>query len=152
MAISPYAANNKTPILLVQKNNIPQSIKDTLKELGTESVYIVGGEASISSKLEKHLPKVTKRIAGKNRYETSVEIAKFAFGESKAAFVTTGMDFADALSAGPVAGMKNSPIILSSKDELSDEAKQYLDSSKVDSLTIVGGENTLSGHLVEKIK
>lgn len=152
LAISPYAANNKTPILLVQKNNIPQSIKDTLKELGTESVYIVGGEASISSKLEKHLPKVTKRIAGKNRYETSVEIAKFAFGESKAAFVTTGMDFADALSAGPVAGMKNSPIILSSKDELSDEAKQYLDSSKVDSLTIVGGENTLSGHLVEKIK
>lgn len=152
LAISPYAASNGTPILLVQKNNIPESIKETLKELGTESVYIIGGEASVSSKLEKQLPKVAKRISGKNRFETSVEIAKFAFGESSEAFITTGTGFADALSAGPVAGMKKSPIILSSKEELSKEAKEYLDSSKTETLTIVGGENSLSETLVNKLK
>lgn len=152
LAISPYAASNGTPILLVQKNNVPESIKETLKELGTESVYIIGGEASVSSKLEKQLPKVAKRISGKNRFETSVEIAKFAFGESNEAFITTGSDFADALSAGPVAGMKKSPIILSSKEELSKEAKEYLDSSKIETLTIVGGENSLSENLVNKLK
>lgn len=66
-------------------------------------------EVSLSS-----LARTVKRVAGADRYATSQAIATFAFGASGAqtAYVATGANFPDALSAGSAAGSKGAPVVL----------------------------------------
>ena len=53
------------------------------------------------------------RYWGANRYETAVAVSEAVFPVGAGVvFVVTGVNFPDAVSAGPVAGMLNVPILL----------------------------------------
>jgi putative cell wall-binding protein/alpha-tubulin suppressor-like RCC1 family protein len=60
------------------------------------------------------------RIQGVNRYATAVEISKSAFpGQGvRRVFIASGVNFPDALSAGPVAATLNAPLLLTRPDFL----------------------------------
>ncbi|MCE5192273.1 MAG: cell wall-binding repeat-containing protein, partial [Actinomycetia bacterium] len=85
-------------------------------------VVILGGTAAISSTAENSLKTLlgaanVQRIGGTNRYETARLVAaatvKFLDCNYKgSAFVTTGLNFPDALAAGPLAAAKGWPIYL----------------------------------------
>lgn len=61
------------------------------------------------NKVDHSGSKNTRRIGGAVRYETSALIVKYAVRESKLGVYTSGEVFADALVAGPYAGLKNAP-------------------------------------------
>lgn len=85
------------------------------------------------------------RIEGETRYDTMANIVSSNFTRSPWAVVATGMGFPDALSASPLAGARNCPIILSSPDSLSAQAKQQLTALGVKDAYILGGTAALSG-------
>lgn len=68
-----------SPILLVEKDTIPKSTADTLQALHPGLIFVIGGTAVISNKVENDLnayaPAVV-RIAGANRYETAAAVAQ----------------------------------------------------------------------------
>ena len=101
------ANKENAPVLLTQKEKLPQVIKDEITRLKPEEVIIVGGEKSVNIKGLKNV----KRLAGKNRFETSVEVYKHVNPNGKVA-LASGLNFADALCATPLSSKESLPIIL----------------------------------------
>ena len=85
-------------------------------------------------------------IAGANRCQTAVEIAKSVFSSGPAGgevIIVNGWKFPDALSASTYAGVAEAPILLSKIDSLHKDTKAFLKNEwagKVSKVTVIGGE------------
>ena len=151
LAISSFASREAYPILLTKKNSIPHNVNKFIKDMNLENVYIVGGFNTISKEIEGKLPKITERFSGKDRYETAIKIANSKFNNSKKAYLVSGEFFADALVAGPIAGKANAPILLSPSKNVPSILYDYIQSSDIENLDIVGGNNTVPESIITSI-
>ncbi|WP_455099514.1 cell wall-binding repeat-containing protein [Peptostreptococcus stomatis] len=139
-----FASRDGYPILLVKKDSMPDQIVRAINDLNIKNTYIAGGINTVSKSVEAKLPGVLERMAGKNRYETSVAIAKSKFKDSKKAFVASGEEFADALVISPVSGMYNRPTLLASRNKNNNTVvKKYIHEAGLISITGIGGEKYL---------
>lgn len=119
------AAINKAPLLLVDNtSSTVDKVNKELRRLGVKKVYILGGKNSISVNTEMKISndkdsddksRTVERIDGSDRYETSYkiykEVARSQSGKEEVILVN-GTEFADALSAGPLAAYTNRAIVL----------------------------------------
>ena len=108
LAAAPAAARDDAPLLLTRPNAVPESVLEEIERLTPDTIVIVGGEPSVSAAVADELDALAGeviRLGGDDRYETSRLIAQHAFPEGSAnAFIATGRNFPDALSAGAAAG------------------------------------------------
>lgn len=165
------ANKTKSPILLVQKNTLPTSIKEYLSSIDKTKIlksYIVGGTNSISDSVKAEIDSIlnlkSTRIAGADRYKTSVEVSKIAYPNAKKAIFTTGEVYADALAAAPVSQKIDAPIVLVPKDNIQLEKEtnssnktqtheNYLKGLNVEEKSYVfGAENSISDDCFTNIK
>jgi peptidoglycan hydrolase-like amidase len=143
LAGGPLAARLKAPMLLTPptelSSSVAQEIERVLMPSGT--VYVLGGTAAISDAVTQAVSnlgyKVT-RVAGDDRYATAVAIASL-MGDPNRIFLATGLDFADALSAGPAAMVEGGAILLSAGSTQAPETSAYLAAHPSDSVVAVGG-------------
>lgn len=119
LSAAPAAVYLGGPLLLTTPTDLPTSIASQLSRLDPTRVILVGDTSSISSSVRSQvaalLPGATiVRQAGADRYATSLQIAGETFPESatNVAYVATGTNFPDALSAAAAAGDRSAPIIL----------------------------------------
>ncbi|WP_102264401.1 N-acetylmuramoyl-L-alanine amidase [Mesobacillus jeotgali] len=99
-------------------------------------------------------------IAGSGRIQTSIEISKKMYPNGFAAdkaekivLLTTGVDPADALSAGPLSGLYGkAPIILSEADVLVESVKTELKRLKASKVVIIGGPAAIDTVVENQIK
>jgi len=153
LSAAPLTHKYNAPILLTGADALNDDTTTELKRLMVKKVYLIGGLGAISANVENQLAKLsisTTRIAGQDRYDTSVQVAK-ALGASKGAFVTTGEDFPDAISAAPLAAAQNMPILLVPPDTLPTTTLSYLTGSKIPHLYVLNGSNELSDNLVSQL-
>ena len=144
LSVGTFASRDGYPILLVKKNLVPDQVVRAIKDLDIKKTYIAGGTNTISKSTEAKLPGVLERMAGKDRYETSVAIAKSKFRDSKEAFIASGEEFADALVISPVSGKYNRPTLLASRNKKTNAVvKKYIEESYLTSITAIGGEKYL---------
>ncbi len=129
------SCKNSTPILLVEKNKIPDCIK---KHLKNNNAIIVGGEFSVSKSVQNKI-KNSIRLSGKNRYDTSLKVADYAYKNSDKLILASGDDYPDALIASVVSNRMKAPIILSPKNS-TDYVKDNINSKTI---YIVGGEKSI---------
>lgn len=151
LSIGAYATKNGYPIVLVQKDKINDVTKQALKDSKIKKCYIVGGENSVSKSLEKELPQVIERIAGNDRYETSLKIADKFYKDAQGAYLASGEVFADSLAINPIAARFDVPLILTPKDKLPQKTQEYLDNSKIVQIAIIGGEKTVSKQIQQEL-
>ncbi|WP_237036891.1 cell wall-binding repeat-containing protein [Mediannikoviicoccus vaginalis] len=114
LAVGPLAYDKDLPILLVRQNDIPKATKDRLSKMNISEITIVGGESSVSNKVKNELKADNvKRVAGKTRTETALEIDKIR--EYPKTGKTIGLynayADADALAAGPLAGQRKTQLL-----------------------------------------
>ena len=142
------------PILLTKTDSLPESTKDYIKEVvskkstGKVKVYIVGGNAVVSEKVEKELKELgvdVVRSGGSNREETSLKVAELISKNKKPynTFVVGANGEADAMSIAPVAADREEPIIVSKNGGLSKDGVQKIADLKANA-TIVGGTEVVS--------
>lgn len=125
------AAHQNAPILLVSNDGINQSTANFIKSLGNiHNVTIVGGEISVNQSVKNQIEALTKkpvtRLAGVDRYESSVEVAKRVNANPAEVITTSGEVFADALVSSTVAQKIKAPILLVKKDVLPLSVREYL--------------------------
>ncbi|MEV8214484.1 cell wall-binding repeat-containing protein [Leifsonia sp. NPDC077715] len=85
----------------------------------------------------------TQRIAGADRFDTSVKIAQQAYPTTaKTVYVATGLNYPDALSAGPAAAKEGGPLLLVAYT-LSDAVRNEILSLHPEKIRIVGGVNAV---------
>ena len=116
LSAAAVASINKVPILLSPNNALPDDEKEYISQKKIGKSYLIGGSAVMSDNILRALPNCT-RIAGKNGYETNIEVLNNfydKFNLSKV-FVPTGENFPDAICSTALAGINSSPIVLASK-------------------------------------
>jgi N-acetylmuramoyl-L-alanine amidase len=159
LAISPYAGITETPILLTQKQGMPDVTKNGINKLisGDENAktLVIGGEAVIPGTTLKESPGV-ERIAGSNRYETAAKVYWFSediFKQDKA-YLTTGENFPDGLVVGALAAKEKVPLFLSGPSGLPPttySAMQGIFSIAGATVNLVGGTAVLSETVKEQV-
>ena len=129
LSAAPAAAVNKGALYL--SHPVDGLSADTINLIRAQkptSVVIIGGTtvvpANVTSQLKFLTAKgiVPERIAGADRYATSMEIARKFFPKAKTGYLATGQNFADALAVGSLAAKNNAPVLLvTGKNGLSTE-------------------------------
>ena len=135
LAATSFFVNHKSVMVLSDGNSYPKS---NLKEIA------IGGKNQLPLKGFKG-----KRVSGKDRYETALEIAKLSFDKNNNAILASGQVFADSLSAVSLTKKHNAPIILTQSNSLTENAKKYLNGKNV---FIVGGEKTVVNDILTRKK
>ncbi|MGN7799197.1 cell wall-binding repeat-containing protein [Leifsonia sp. 22587] len=89
------------------------------------------------------VPIPTQRVAGPDRFTTSVQIAQQAYPTTAdVVYVATGLNYPDALSAGPAAAKQGGPLLLVGYT-LSDAVRSEILSLQPKRIVIVGGVNAV---------
>lgn len=147
-----YLAKVKNaPILLVtgsKSQMISDYIDKNLKKGG--KVYILGGEGAVSASFEKALKSnriSVKRLAGKTRYETNLEILKQAGVKDGELLICSGNGFADSLSASAA----GKPILLVNED-ITKEQQNYIMGLSIDRFYIIGGAGAVNAKTEKSVK
>lgn len=93
------------------------------------------------------------RIAGSDRYETASKVAE-EYGDSTEGIVVNGEpgNYADALTANYLSGVKDAPILLTQADQLEDDVLQRLADMGAENVTVVGGQSMVSEAQVAELE
>ncbi|WP_311562358.1 cell wall-binding repeat-containing protein [Peptoniphilus duerdenii] len=141
----------KAPILLTDTNKLDSRVAEEINRLGAKDVIIVGGNKSVSEAVKKELAKFDKdnveRIYGKDRYETSAQVARRVVGITGKlghAVVASGEVFADALTVAPYASREGYPILLVKYNSLPPTVNKAIKDLAITKVTIAGGYSTVS--------
>ncbi|NWQ39509.1 cell wall-binding repeat-containing protein [Bacillus sp. EB106-08-02-XG196] len=136
LSASTIAGPMGMPVLLVQSGNVPESIQTYIKNHPEiQHFIIVGGPATVKQSVEDQLRKLRvtaniERIGGKDRYEVSINVAKYGIHNygmdlSTVAFARGDL-FPDALSGAPLANIYFAPILLTSTNSLEPKVDAFL--------------------------
>ena len=143
------------PILLVERGAVPGATAKELARLKPGRIVVLGGTGVISDAVKAAVDRYTSgpvtRIAGADRYATSVQISKSGFGSSDSVFIATGTNFPDGLAGGPVAALIPGPLLLVSPTQLPSVVKTELQRLGPDRVFVLGGSGVVSGSVVNAI-
>lgn len=103
-----------------------------------------------SKLLNDQLAYLVKRVSGQDRYETSMEINKFADFKSKVAIVASGENYADALMSQNLIKENKAKIYLVGKDFIYKDVIKMMNEDEVEEIYIVGGSSSVSPEM-EKV-
>ncbi len=149
--------DGRLPILLVERDRLPDETAEALRELGISSATILGGEAAISSAtasaIEDVIGSAPARIAGPNRFATAAQVAsKVPVDSDEFVFVATGFGFPDALAGGAVAGFLGWPLLLVEQDDVPTEVYDELRRREADEMYVLGGTAVISEDNVARLE
>jgi len=134
LAIAPHAAINGYPILLTHDKVLPKVTENTLE--GVTHTIAVGGPAVISEEVKSQLPNPV-RIAGRDRYETSIEIIKQLNMDTSEVYMATGLEFSYALVGSVLAAKDISPLLLTRGDNIPSVIEEFI-REDVKKYTLIG--------------
>ncbi len=114
LSASAIAGAQGGPLLLVPNGSIPTVVWNELVRLQPKKIVIAGGADVVSESVAKALAKIApvQRASGNDRYATSRALVSSAPISSATAFVATGRNFPDALTAGAAAGALGGAVML----------------------------------------
>jgi putative cell wall-binding protein len=153
LSASAPAAAQGIPILLTNKESLPQSTKELLDEFGVTKTYLVGGSSVISSKLDTGSGPLVSygpiRLWGNTQYDTMLKVVKYFNQDPKTIVFATGEGFPDGLAGGAFAALTTSPLFLVGKNTVDENTLQELTykreaNSKV---YILGGPGAISSNV-----
>jgi putative cell wall-binding protein len=149
LSAAPAAVAEGAPLLLVPSSGVPSIVSDKIGDLAPDQIVVVGGPAAVPAAVFDELSALapTVRVSGATRYETSRLISERAFGaRMPAAYVATGSNFPDALSASAVAAGRGAPVILVPGGESSVDSgiTTFIRDKEVASIFIAGGTSVVS--------
>lgn len=147
------------PILLTHDKKLPEATRNEISRLGVKKVYIIGGTGVVSKNVENQIRSMgvqVQRLGGKDRFETSLLIAKEM---GKLVYVDNivivpgdeKFEGADALSVAPIAGSRNMPMLLASKNEVSPKIKNWIEGMNADNVYVVGQTGAISDKAIKDI-
>lgn len=151
LSIAPFAASNGYPIYLTDGNTLDPTTLFNIEKADT--VYLIGGEAVISKDIESLLSidKSVIRLGGKDRFATSIKVAKKLYSSDTNLMIANGFVFADALVAAPLGATLQGPILLTAQQYLPAEVGNYLKTVQSKKVVVLGGEKAVNESVYEQI-
>lgn len=142
LAGGPLAADVSSPLLLTAPDQLSATtlaeITRVLPAGGT--VVLLGGTSALTPAVDTALTNAgfkTKRLAGVNRFATAVAVADAI--NPTTVFEATGLNFPDALSAGPAVVLDHAAILLTNGSVQAPETATFLAAHTSDTRYAIGG-------------
>jgi subtilisin family serine protease len=153
------AAVQGGPLLLTDPGYLPGVIRSEINRLRPTQIVVVGGAGAVSDAVYNELATLAptiRRDSGPDRFSTSRLIAERAFtGRTvTTAFIATGHDFPDALSAGAAAATLGAPVILvdGAAGSLDGGAQYLMQRLGVTKVYIAGGTGVVSAGIENSLR
>jgi putative cell wall-binding protein len=155
LSASAAAGSAGGPVLLVEKDRVPDSVGLALRNLpGLERIVVLGGRETISDSVVASLAEIarTNRIAGPTRFDVSAAASADEFCTRRSTvYVASGSVFPDALSGSAAAIFVGSPVLLVSRDEIPVVVGDELRRLNPRRIVVLGGSNTISDEVVSEL-
>ncbi len=161
LSAAPAAAVQNGVLLLTEPASLPMSVATEIARLQPSKIVVVGGPNSVSPAVFTQLAGIQPniiRLGGASRYETSRDIVTYGFLSSgspavSTAYVATGSNFPDALSASGAGGAFSAPVILVPGTSAAVDAAtaQLIADLHVTSIKVVGGPNSVSAGMLASL-
>ncbi len=168
-------------ILLTKPTALPAATRAEIERLASQNywydgayddpgcavhVYVLGGPETISDEVYSEIAGIRgissiQRIAGKNRFATAADLADLTAEKasdpgyiymSNTVYLVNGYSYADALSAGPVAGFDESPILLTKQLVCPSETIDWMKANGTSQVVAIGSTKTISDAVLDQIK
>ena len=153
LSAAPLSKKYDAPILLTESETLTPQAKQALIDLKVKNVIIIGGTSVISQNIDTSLVSMginPTRIAGNDRYETSIKIAQ-QLGPVTSVAVVCGDGFADGLSIGAIAAKLNMPVILIPRDTIPANVSAYLATQNIKNSYVIGGTSVVSDSVMRQL-
>ena len=152
------ASSTRLPVMIVGDKLTESQIAFLNTLGGDDTYYIAGGTAAVSSEVEKQLKSLNlgtiNRLAGEDRYETSILIARTFYSKSTLAYLASGDDFPDGLTGGVLAGLsrdgKGASLLLVNEHNTS-LAASYIEDAGVRTVKAISGTAAISDETLKAV-
>lgn len=156
LSAGPAAIEAGGALVTVATNSVPNVALSELRRLNPARVVILGGPTTVSTAVEEILEDefgVVDRIAGANRFETSLRVASDAFDAAPIVFIANGNNFPDALASGPAAGSLGAPVLLvnGGAQSVDDDLIELLDELGTTRAYVLGSSASVSTGILSQL-
>ena len=160
----------EAPILLVEREHVPQETRDALDQLGPSRIVVLGKTDAVAADTVQELadsyPDANVDVlGGQTRIETAAMIADeggpigtmrdlsdpTSTDELKTAIVARAGNFPDALASGPLALEGRHPILLTPTDTLDPVTRDALADLGIEQVVVTGGTVAISQDVEDAI-
>jgi SpoIID/LytB domain protein len=149
------AARERAPMLLTPPGELPQTVRDELDRLGTQTVLVLGGTAAVSDAVVAQAAadgRRVERIEGPDRFATAGRVAARAGLNARAEVVIAlgrhadeGRAWPDALAAGALLATGDAPpMLLTDGAALPSATQDALDELRPVRALVMGGTASIS--------
>ena len=143
------SAVKSAPVILLDnksEDKVASFVKNIIANEGT--VYILGGTGVVPKSFEAKLSGLNvKRLDGESRFDTNMAILKETDTSGQDLLVCSGYGYPDALSVSSV----GKPIMLVGS-ELTDDQKEYLETTDIGKIYVIGGTGVVSKSMADSLK
>lgn len=146
LSVSSIAGQKGYPIIMTSNSGLSDEAKEIISNIQPSQVYVIGGSASVGdsviNQVKGIVPSIANdkivKLAGENRYETSLSICKYFNMDTDTAVIANGQNFPDALSGSALAVKLNAPIVLVDGQDITKQ-KDFIDSKSFKNVILLGG-------------
>ena len=111
-------------------------------------IVILGGSSVVSSNVLDHLTSCTDgtvtRISGHDRYATAAAVSRAAFESASDVYLAVGTSYPEAVAAGPIAALRNAPLLLTRTDSLPAVTRAEIQRLGATQVIILGGTGSIA--------
>ena len=139
------AVKDGAPVLLTKPGKLSNAAADALGPLNPERVFVLGGPEAIGDEVLAQVEELTGaevvRLSGDERYSTAAAVAqaRFTAADVDTVYVASGLEFADSLAAGPLAGLGSDPILLTKPGDVPQATVAALQALDPEHVVVLGG-------------
>lgn len=170
LSAGPAATHLGGPLMLVQPGGISDQVAQAIEDFtafGPTRVFVLGAENSVSATAYNQIVaavssgSTVERLTGTDRFDTSRVIARMAFletpapydGGSTSLFVSNGLNFPDALSAGGAAATVDAPVLMvpGTASSVPAATTQLIADLGVTNIYVTGAENSVSAGIYNQL-
>ncbi len=155
---NPLASVYNSPILLVDNSKVKNEVLSEIKRLNPSEIVISGVNNSISSVSENIIHNAVpnakiKRISGTDISDLSMNIAKEidCLKNVNKIYIAGEKGEADALSIVSKAAEEKAPIIVTNKNYINSNVKNWISSNDIKTAYFLGGDEVLSNNILNEI-
>ncbi|MGO4592551.1 cell wall-binding repeat-containing protein [Leifsonia sp. 2TAF2] len=142
------AAFNGEPVMIVNgpTTTVDPADATLLRDLKTATIRVVGGPNSVSDALVSRFAAIvpnTARIYGADRFGTAEIVAKNTYGTASTAYLVSGLNYPDGLTASGFTGRGKSPLLLARPECVPQSTLQAIYAMRVTKVVLIGGPAVL---------
>ncbi len=157
LAGGPAAALVGGPLLLVERDAVPEATATELRRLAPGGIVVLGGESAVSVEVEAALADLSEgtveRRAGADRFATAAAISAATVEPGVAhVVVAPGADFPDALAGGAAVARDGGPVLLTRRDDLPEATRAELERLAPTAITVLGGPSVVADDVVDALQ